>query len=43
MTMPLRLHPEVRNGVHEALRAAATIIVLVAALLACACIGVLLG
>lgn len=39
----LRLRADMRNGVRETLRAAATLIVGGAALLACACIGVLLG
>lgn len=41
--MSLRLRAEVRDDIHEAMRAVATIIVMGAALLVCACIGVLLG
>ena len=40
--MSLRLRAEVRYDIHEAMRTVATIIVMGAALLVCACIGVLL-
>ena len=40
--MSLRLRAAVRDDIHEAMRTVATIIVMGAALLVCACIGVLL-